>query len=132
MNNLTILLLMLSCNFQEKQAVDSLINTKWQYKVADGCTSYIQFKYKGNYEDYDCERDYPFSGKYEIKKDTVYLIQIDLATDLPGEKRKVVNGRSRYLLKGKFLHYLGWEEFKDNHWSAIILPPHGITYDRVR
>lgn len=129
MNYLLILLMLFSCNMQEKK--NPLINTKWEYKVAEGCVSYITFKADGTYEDYNCERDYPFSGKYELKKDTIYLIEIDLASDLPGEKRKVIKGRSKYLYKGESLQYVSWEDFKNEKWSDITFPPNVIFYKKV-
>ena len=132
MNYILLFFMLLSCNVQEKQGLPSLINTKWEYKVAEGCISYIAFKADSAYEDYNCERDYPFLGKYEVKNDIIYLTEIDLATDLSGEKRKVVKGRSKYLIKGEYLQYVSWEEFKDKKWLEATIPPKEILYNKVK
>ncbi len=131
MNYIPLLLLLLSCRTIEKNTPNPLKNTKWEHKVAEGCISYIDFETDSTYEDYDCEMSYPFSGKYQRKNDTVYLIEIDLATDLPGEKREVIKGRSKYLLSGELLQYISWEEFENKKWQTATLPPQKILYKKL-
>jgi hypothetical protein len=118
--------LLISCNLQEKQI--TLANTKWEYKVSEGCISYITFKADSTYEDYDCERDYPNHGKYEFRSDTVFLIAIDLSSDLPGKNKKIVKGRSKYIFKKESLKYICWEDFVNGKWSNITLPQNEILY----
>lgn len=137
MNYILLSFLLLSCNAQEKQGLPSLVNTKWEYKVAEGCISYIAFKADSTYEDYNCERDYPFSGKYEIKNDTIYLIEIDLASNVPSVNKKnnykkVITRRSKLINKGKFLQYVSWEAFKNKKWSEAVTPPNEIRYKKVK
>jgi hypothetical protein len=111
--------------------MNPLINTKWEYKVVDGCISYIIFKTDCTYEDYNCERDYPFNGKYKLKQDTIYLTEIDLLSDLSEEKREVIKGRSKYLYKEEYIEYISWEAYENKKWSEPIKPPQKIYYKKV-
>ncbi len=134
MNYLLILFLLLSCTMQERQ--NPLVNTKWEYKVAEGCLSYITFKKNGTYENYNCEMDYPYSGKYEIKNDTIYLIEIDLESNVPSVNKKnnykkVITRRSKLVNKGDSLQYFSWEAFENKKWSEPIMPPNEIFYKKV-
>ncbi len=109
-----------------------MLDTKWECLVYEDCISYITFKSDSTYEDYNCERDYPFFGKYEVKKDTIYLIEIDLASELPGETRKVIIGRSKYLFKEESLKYISWEDFKNDKWSNIIFLTSDIFFKKAK
>lgn len=134
MHYIFFLLMLLSSNLHEKQ--NSLINTKWEYKVAEGCISYISFKKNGTYENYNCEMDYPYSGKYEIKNDTIYLIEIDLKSNVPSinkknNYKKVITRRSKLVNKGDSLRYVSWEAFENKKWSEPITPPNEIFYKKV-
>lgn len=86
--------LSISCNAQKKD-IPTLVQTKWEYQVAEGFKDYLlfdkepcgyskekeAFNYcdkKGQYVEYSSELDYPYSGVYEVKSDTIYLTRIDL------------------------------------------------------
>lgn len=111
-----MLLILLSCNIQDKQKPLTLANTKWEYKVAEGCVNYIYFNNDSTYEDYNCEIDYPFSGRYQIRKDTIYLIEIDLASNLPNEKRRVIKSKTKGILKNDRLKFFDRENIIDGKW----------------
>ena len=134
MKYLFILLMLFSCNTQEKNL---LINTKWEYTVTKDCVSYISFMANGTYEDYDCERDYSFSGKYEITNDTIYLIEIDLESNLPdineeNNYKKVITRRITLINRGQYIQYVSWEAFENNKWLEPISPPNDIFYKKVQ
>ncbi|MBA3706139.1 MAG: hypothetical protein H0W84_09640 [Bacteroidetes bacterium] len=134
MNYLLLSFVLLSCNMQEK--ANPLVNTKWEYKVAEDCVSYITFKKDSTYENYNCEMNYPYSGKYEIKNDTIYLIEIDLASNVTSVNKKnnykkVITRRSKLINKGESLQYVSWEAFKDKKWSEATIPPKEILYKKV-
>jgi len=137
MNYILLCFMLLSCNIQEKQELPSLVNTKWEYKVAEGCISYIAFKADSTYEDYNCEMDYPFSGKYKVKNDTIYLIEIDLASNVPSvnEKnnyKKVIKSRTKGILKDEGLKFFDREDFIDGKWvKPDYKPTQEIFYKKV-
>lgn len=118
---------------QQKDTFPSLINTRWEHKVIEGCVDYILFK-KGNaYEDYNCEMDYPFSGKYEIKKDTLYLTEIDLASNLPGETKKITKAKYKVALQNGKLKFVSREELIDGKWEqSNFKPTEEILYEKVK
>ncbi|MEO4005318.1 hypothetical protein [Flavobacterium sp. CAU 1735] len=137
MNYLLLLLTMFSYTIQEKQ--NPLANTRWEYTVAKDCISYLTFKADGTYEEYNCERDYPYSGKYKIQKDTIHLIEIDLLSDVPSvnEENNYKTGiirRNKLIYKGPFLQYISSEnyDFENKKWSNdIIFPLNEIFYIKV-
>jgi len=137
MNYLLLLLTLFSYTTQEQQ--NPLVNTKWEYKFLEYCSSYLTFKADGTYENYNCERDYHYSGKYEIKKDTIYLIEIDLLSDVPSvnEENNYKTGiicRNKLIYKGSFLQYVSWENYdhENKKWSGdIVFPLNKIFYIKV-
>jgi len=130
---LLILFVFISCNVKHQGV--SLVNTKWEYRFEYFCTSYIIFKTDNVYEDYNCEWDYLFSGKYYIKNDTIYLVQFDFASNVLQENNpKVIKGRSTYLLKENYLQYLSWKDYdwKTGKWKEnYTFPDSHIIYKKV-
>ncbi len=98
------------------QHIGKIAYTKWQRKVADRCINYISFT-NDSYEDYNCETDFPYSGKYKIKGDTLYLTEIDLKSNLPGKNRYIVKARSRWVQIDNKLKCVAKEEFFDGKWE---------------
>ena len=135
--NYLLLLTLFSFATQEKQ--NPLVNTKWEYKVVENCISYIIFKEDGTYEDYSCERSYHYSGRYEIKKDTITLIEIDLLSNVlsVNEENNYKTGiicRNKLIYKRNFLQYISSESYdpENKKWSGdIIFPPNKIFYITV-
>ena len=114
MNYLLLLLTLFSYTTQEQQ--NPLVNTKWEYTVAEGCVNYILFRANGIYENYSCEIDYPFSGTYELKGGIIYFVEIDLASNLPGETNKVVKNRMKGRVENNKLRFFDLEDFVDGKW----------------
>lgn len=132
MNYILLCFMLLSCNIQEKQELPSLVNTKWEYKVAEGCISYIAFKADSTYEDYNCELDFPFSGNYKVKKDTLYLTEIGLASELPGTTKKIVKRKCKGILTNGQLKFVSGEELEDGKWvKSDYKPTQEILYKKV-
>ncbi|THF52784.1 hypothetical protein E6C50_00805 [Flavobacterium supellecticarium] len=137
MNYLLLLLTLFSYTKQEQQ--NPLVNTKWEYKVAKNCISYLTFKADGTYEDYSCERYLTYSGKYEIKKDTITLFEIGFESEVPSvneenNNKKVTTCRNKLIYKGRLLQYISSEnyDFENKKWSGdIIFPPNEIFYIKV-
>ena len=137
MKYLVLLFLLFSCKIQEKRNL--LITNKWEYKFAEDCISNILFRADGTYENYNCERDYPYSGIYKIKRDTIYLIEIDLLSDVPSinEENNYKTGiicKNKLIYKGSFLQYVSWESYdpENKKWSGdIVFPSNKIFYIKV-
>ncbi len=137
MNYMLLFIFLLSCSAPESHGLPSLANTKWEYKVAEGCISYMAFANDSTYENYDCEKNYPYSGKYEMKGDTVYLIEIDLASNVPAENeksnnKKIVTCRCKLIYKEGALQYVSWEAFENNKWLEPVFPSGEILYKKTR
>jgi len=130
---LSIVLIFISCNIRKQRI--SLVNTKWEYRFEDFCISYITFKTNNIYEEYSCELDYIFSGKYHVKNDTIYLVQIDFASDIMSKNNpKVIKGKSFYLFKKNYLQYVKWEyyDWKTKKWTGnYIFPDAEVIYKKV-
>ncbi|THF52778.1 hypothetical protein E6C50_00775 [Flavobacterium supellecticarium] len=139
MNYLLLLLLLTLFSHTTQEQQNPLVNTRWEYTVAEDCISYITFKADGTYENYNCEMNYPYSGKYEIKKNTITLIEIDLLSNVPSvnEENNYKTGiirRNKFVNNGKSLQYISWENYdhENNKWSGdIIFPPNEIFYIKV-
>jgi hypothetical protein len=66
--------------------ISMLTKSKWVYVFDPECY-YLIFKQDSTYKEYNCELDYFFEGKYKISKDSLFLIEYDLASQLPNETR---------------------------------------------
>ncbi|HRB71734.1 hypothetical protein [Flavobacterium sp. WV_118_3] len=137
MNYLLLLLTIFSFAIQEKQ--NPLVNTKWEYKFLEHCISSIIFKADGTYENYNCEMNYPYSGKYEIKKDTITLIEIDLLSNVlsvneeNNYKTRIIR-KNKLVNKGEYLQYISWEnyDYENKKWSGdVVFPPNEIIYKKI-
>jgi hypothetical protein len=112
-------------------SIGNLVNTKWTFKIADSCTNYISFK-EDTYEEYNCELDYPSTGKYSIKEDTLYLVEIDLKSNLGG-KQETVKSRSKLILLENKLLYAAKDEFREGRWQTVKLKSSGnFAFTKVK
>lgn len=57
-----------SCHSSKK-----IINTKWEYKINEGCINYIVFKNNNSLNIYYCEPDEVIYGKYTLRGDTIFI-----------------------------------------------------------
>lgn len=130
---ISIFFLNCSSSVQQQETFPSLIDTRWESKIAEGCINYILFKKDNTYENYSCELDYPFAGKYQVQKDTLYLTEIDLASDLPGEKRMVTKARYKVVLKNEKLKFVSREELENGKWiKSNFQPSEEFLYEKVK
>ena len=53
--------------------IKQIIGTKWISQVSSNCTDYIIFKNNYKFEDYDCEMQTMYFGKYYVTNDTIIL-----------------------------------------------------------
>ena len=95
----------------------SLLNTKWQFQVADGCTNYYIFKKDSSSVYYSCESDEKYYGKYFVKDDTLYIHNFVTDTDSllsPIEsEHKSQESKYKLVFKGNRLKHL-------ERWSYSI------------
>jgi hypothetical protein len=68
-------------NNEKKMGMPSLLNTKWQFKIADECINYYLFKKDSSSIYYSCESDDKYYGKYYVKRDTLYIHNFVTDTD---------------------------------------------------
>ncbi|WP_347069872.1 hypothetical protein [Flavobacterium sp. WV_118_3] len=137
MNYLLLLFSLFSYTIQEQQ--NPLVNTKWEYKFAENCISYLTFKADGTYEDYSYERYLTYSGKCEIIKDTITLFEIGFESEVPdvNEENNYKTGiicKNKLIYKGSFLQYVSCENYdpENKKWSGdIVFPSNKIFYIKV-
>ena len=118
-----LLLLLTLFSYTTRKQQNPLVNTRWEYKVNEDCINYVYFKENNDYEDYNCEITYPFSGKYEFKKDTIYLIEIDFISDLPENTKKDIKSRMKGIIQNDQLKFFDREDFIDEKWVKPKLNP---------
>jgi len=138
MKYLFLSLIIFSCNALEKKIFPSLVNTKWVCNITEECTNYIAFNKDSTYVFYSCEIDYPFSGKYEVNNDTLYLVEIDLASDVLRENiknnyKEDIKSRVKGILKDEMLKFFDKEDFIDGKWVKVkYQPSKEILYMQVK
>lgn len=66
-------ILLVSFIFFSCSSVPQLIETKWEYEVAEGCLNYIFFKNDSAVNLYNCEVDEIVYGKYFLENDTIFI-----------------------------------------------------------
>lgn len=151
MRNLVILLLMclfVYCHAQ-KRKIPNLTQTKWEYQVAEGFKDYIlfdkepfgyskkkeDFNYrdkKGQYVEYSSELDYPYSGIYKVKNDTIYLTRIDLVSELPGITKTEIKSISKMILTENGLTKVFYKSRNGISWDEKWIKSPKVFFKRVK
>lgn len=93
-----------------KVIAESLINTKWECKIAEGCVSSYSFFDSGKSIFYSCESEDKYYGNYYVENDTIYIHNYvtdrdSLLTDMESSHRSqeakyklsIQNGMLRHL-----------------------------------
>jgi hypothetical protein len=157
MRNLIVMIafsyLLMSCNAQNKQELKKentlvLSKTKWEYQVAEGFKDYILFdkescgyskekglfnycEKKGKYVEYSSELDYPHSGTYEVKNDTIYLTEIDLVNNLPETTEKEIKVISKMVLINDRLTTVYRKRKRGDFWDEKWIENPEIFFKKV-
>ncbi|MHA4895367.1 hypothetical protein ACXZ1K_11480 [Pedobacter sp. PWIIR3] len=100
------------------ERMQNMKNTRWEIKDSDGCINYIFLK-KTAYNSFVCGFDFPRSGKYYIKNDTLILTEIDLVSDLPGNNKYGVTAETKWILIGKKLILLLRKDLGYTKWVSV-------------
>lgn len=58
-----------------------LEGTQWEFKIADDCINYYQFKSDSNSIYYSCESEDKYYGKYYVENDTLFIYNFVTDTD---------------------------------------------------
>ena len=110
--------------------ITQLTKDKWYYVVSTDCITHITFKQDYQYEEDNCEWELTFKGKYEISKDTLFLTQYGLASELPNENRIVKTGIYTYIYQKDSLFFICNQQIKDERVIATYCPDTPIYFKR--
>lgn len=105
-----------------------LTKNKWCNVITQDCITYIIFKQDYSYEENNCEWGLTFEGKYEISKDSIFLYEYGLVSDLPDETRIVNRAIYTYIYQGDSLRFLSNKTIEDGKVIRIYLPNSPIYY----
>ena len=111
---------------------NQLINSKWAQIVAENCITYITFNKSGTYKEDNCEWDLTFEGKYKTSKDTIFLIEYDLASQLPGEKRIVNTAIYTYIYQKDSLLFVRNQQVEKGKIVKTYYPNTPVYFKRER
>jgi hypothetical protein len=100
-----------------------LKGTQWEFKIADDCINYFQFKTDSNSIYYSCESEDKYYGKYYVENDTLYIHNFVTDTDsllspMENEHRSQQAKYKLVIKSGKLKHLERWSysEVKDS-WT---------------
>lgn len=118
--------------------LDSLINTKWECKIAVGCISYYSFGTNSKSIFYSCESEDKYFGSYLVNNDTLYIHNYFTDRDslLPKES-DLRSQEAKYkliLVNGKLKHVERWVFSKANSlWEKDSFKfDNNTTFERVK
>lgn len=100
-----------------------LEGTQWQFKIADNCINYYQFKSDSNSIYYSCESEDKYYGKYYIENDTLYIHNFVTDTDsllspMDSEHRSAPAKYKLILKDNKLKHVERWSySVRQDSWS---------------
>ena len=87
---------------------------------------------RGWYTNYAYETGHAESGTYEVKGDTLYLTEINFASDVPSIQEKEVIGYSKWVLSDKGLLYPVYRNFRSGFvWRELSPPNYLLEYMQV-
>ncbi len=101
---------------------------KWCNVIASDCTTSITFKQDYSYEENNCEWELSFEGKYEISKDSVFLYEYGLASDLPDETRIINRAIYTYIYQKDSLRFVSNKTIKNGKVIRTYSPDSPIYY----
>lgn len=83
--------------------IDLLVNSNWQFKVADDCIYTFKFKHNNIGENYNCEIIETYEIKYKIENDTLFVQEFEFSEidSTLNNKRLVRN--DKYIYNGESL-----------------------------
>ncbi len=128
MRNLTVILLCsilcVSCDAQKKQDIKKenkvmLLNTKWESKIAEGCTNIYEFSSDSYFTFVSCEMEDEFFGNYYFSGDTLMLDQKGSIYDkiLPNDSiHKVKRKLYKVEIKEDKFKFLLMSDWVDGKW----------------
>lgn len=91
----------------------NLVNTVWEYKIANGCLNTYKFRSEKIVDEYDCELNYTFKCTYRISKDTLVIIEKD---DSHSEDNKITYYRMKYQITKDVLLGISNGELVNGKW----------------
>jgi hypothetical protein len=121
-------------NVEKLSVIDSinignLVNNKWSCIIAKDCINIITFT-KDGYEEDNCEWNLIFRGKYHTSKDTIFLTEYGLASELPGEHRIVKTAIYTYLYQTDSLKFICNKKIEHEKVVSIYYPNLPVYFKR--
>lgn len=128
-------------NMIEKESVSQmpeLEGTQWEFKIADGCINYYQFKSDSNSIYYSCESIDKYYGKYYIENDTLYIHNFitdndSLLSSMECEHRSQQAKYKLVIKSGKLKHIERWSysKVKDLWTKDNVVFAEDYLFERV-
>jgi hypothetical protein len=107
-----------------------LANTKWLHAITSDCINRLIFRADSTYEEDNCEWDLTFSGKYHISKDTIFLVEYGLVSELLGEHQIVNTAIYMYIYQGDSLKFISNQKIEDGKIKNTYYPEQPVYYKR--
>lgn len=107
-----------------------LINTTWIYNVSNECIDTLKFRSNQDVVAYECELGYLFRGKYELKKDTLFVsIKDDSHSEDSG---RITYFKEKYIVKKDVLNFVGSLRMENGKWKEEkVIGNTNILYRRT-
>lgn len=109
-----------------------LTKTKWKYTVTTDCITYLTFTRDNTYQEDNCEWGLLFEGTYKVSKDTIFLMEYGLASEVPGENRVVNTALYTYLYKKDSLLFISNQRIEEGKVVSTYVPETPIYYKKEK
>lgn len=113
------MLLLVSCGSKYKQELQKeniLSGTKWEYKIADGCTNSYKFNSDGSFIFYSCEMEDEYFGSYYFKRDTLFIDQKGIVYDAELPEESTERKLYELVIKDNELKHLSVSDWVKEEW----------------
>jgi hypothetical protein len=107
-----------------------LTKTKWKYTVTTDCISYLTFTQDNTYQEDNCEWELLFEGTYKLSKDTIFMIEYGLESEIPGEDKVVNSAIYTYLYKKDSLLFISNQRIEEGKVVSTYVPTTNIYYKK--
>jgi hypothetical protein len=116
------------------EPMTQLSDTKWSYKIAEGCINTYHFKSDSQYVFYSCEMEDAYYGKYFVQNDTLHLYEYVTATDsllsADSPERSEQAKFQLILVAGKLKHLARFEKINGIWQKSNFVFPENYVYTK--
>ena len=117
--SIILLLSFLSCRSQSERTINSIVNTNWECKIAEGCINIYKFKSDNEFSFVSCEMEDVYYGKYYFVVDTLILEQLGSISDkeLPEDSLHIAEKKLYKIdIKGNKLTHINMSNWVNGKW----------------